>query len=515
MHRLETMPFLCDILWRYGALTTPSATPSAAKQILADAMPCFWAVLLAVSLVAAWLLRRKAVAGSLMVLTAAMFLGAFCMSLDWRSKAVQLPEGEVQYRAVVERVQNRGEGRKSCDLKTVSFSREYKLKAYVVCSRELRESDTLSCVSRWNEPKNFSFSDNFDYAVYLKRHGYAATTFINLDFPKSETVSKGEMVSGGTPSLRFRLLSLLLPSAHSQFYWALISAMVLGDKSQLSAEIRDEFSAAGVSHVLALSGLHVSILLGLLSLLLSRFRNWFSALIKLLFVWSFAFLTGMPISLLRVALMFTIMILAKTTNRDSNTLNTLFTAAFLILLASPQSLYDVSFQLSFTAVFFIVLVVQWRKGSKKKSSKSKSNKSITVIITCVKDILLVSLAAQIGTLPLLLYHFGQFPTYFLLSNLLIGLFATAILSLSFVTLSVALLNEGISLMVHGDTFLLPILSFCRHLLGGTASLMASFVHAIASLPFSKIENCYITLPQVFFLYLIIALLAGFFVKIKN
>ncbi len=468
-----------------------------------EAMPFCWALSLLASIVVGYFLRRKAVAGSLMVLTAAMLLGALTMSLDWRSRAVELPEDAVRYKAVVESVQSRGEGQKNCDLRTVCFSRDYKIKAYVHADgKDICEGDTVICVSRWNKPKNFFVSGNFDYALYLKRHGYVATTFMDLDSMDDE---RGCCIAKGTPSIRSYLVSLLRSDSTWSRDAAIVSAMALGDKTQLTEDIRNEYSAAGVSHALALSGLHVSILLSILSILLSSLGNRSSAMIKLLIVWSFTFLTGMPVSLLRVAVMFTIIIIARAANRDFNTLNTLFTAAFVILLVSPQSLYDVSFQLSFTAVFFIILVVQWRNGGRKRSLKSKGNRIITIIITYTKDILLVSLAAQIGTLPLVLYHFGQFPTYFLLSNMLIGLFVTAILSLSFVTLTVALLNEVIALMVHGETVLQPVLSFCRQVLGGTASMLGSFVHAIASLPFSTIENCYITLPQVFFLYLLIAL----------
>lgn len=458
-----------------------------------EAMPFCWALCLAFSLICSYFQRNNATVCSIMLLSSAMFLGSLTMSLDWRSKKHSLPQQPIRYSAVISSPPTLTTKRQKCDLKTTSFSKEYKLKAYILTEEPLHEGDTITCSSKWNKPKKFFDSERFDYALYLKRHGYAATTFINLEEAQ---------ISHGTPSLRSRLLSMLRPDSTQSQDAAIVSAMVLGDRSQLSDETKNDYSSAGVSHVLALSGLHVSILLSILSLLLLGISPKKAAMIKLLFVWSFTLIVGSPVSLLRVAIMLTIIIIADAATRRTNTLNTLFIAAFIILLFSPQSLYDVGFQLSFTAVFFIAGSLQLFNEKKFWFLRNKGT-----FFTYFFNILTVSLAAQLGTLPLILYHFGQFPTYFLFTNILIGLFATALLSLSIVTLLVALLNAGVGMLTDSATVLAELHSYCQQALSLTASAMNSYVHFMASLPCSAIRNLYLTLPQVFFVYLFIALLA--------
>ncbi len=459
-----------------------------------EAMPFCWALCLALSLFCSFIQRKNATVSSVMILTSAMFLGSLTMSLDWRSRKHSFPQQPLHYSAVISNTpRHTTKDKQECDLLTTSFSKEYKLKAYIRSTERLHEGDTITCTSRWNKPKNFFSSKRFDYALYLRRHGYAATTFIDME---------DNQLSRGIQSLRSRLLSYLRPDSTQSQDAAIVSAMVLGDRSQLSPQTKTDYSSAGVSHVLALSGLHVSILLSIISLFLLGMSKKKAAVIKLFFVWSFTLLVGSPISLLRVAIMLTIMILADSVNRITNTLSTLFTAAFLILLFSPQSLYDVGFQLSFTSVFFIVGSTQLFR---EKMYYFLLNKGI--IFSYFFNILFISLAAQLGTLPLILYHFGQFPTYFLLSNIFIGLFATIILLFSVITILVALMNAGIGMLTEGVTFLADLHSYCQQALSMTASLMNSSVHFIASLPYSSIRELYLSLPQVFFVYLLIALLA--------
>lgn len=457
-----------------------------------EAMPFCWALCLALSLICSYFQRNNTIVCSIMLLSSAMFLGSLTMSLDWRFKKHHITEQKIHYTGVVSSPPSQSTKYMNCDLKTTSFSKEYKLKAYILPNDSLHEGDTITCTSRWNMPKNYTDSEKFDYALYLKRHDYAATTFINM---------KDATIAHGTPSLRSRILSLLRPDSTQNQDAAIISAMVLGDKSQLSAKTRNDYSSAGVSHVLALSGLHVSILLSILSILLMGFSPKKAAFIKLLFVWSFTMLVGSPVSLLRVAIMLTIMIIAEAASRRTNTLNTLFIAAFFILLFSPQSLYDVGFQLSFTAVFFIAGSMQLFSEERYLFLRDKG-----MVFIYFFNILTVSLAAQLGTLPLILYHFGQFPSYFLFTNILIGFFATAILSLSIVTLLAALLNAGIGLLCEGLSFFAELHSYCQQALSFTASMMNSYVHFMASLPYSTINDLFLTIPQVFFAYMLIALL---------
>lgn len=456
-----------------------------------EAMPIYSGTLLILSLVVTYILRKKEILASLAFLTSFILLGTFIMSADWKGKQVALPEDKVSYEAVITSTPILKNGKYTCDITTTSFQNSYKLKAYIATDETLHIGDHISCTSRWNTPHNFTPSPHFDYALFLKRHGYTATTFI----PSVATITESPLpfllsIQLSPLLLRDKLLSILIPSynaADKSQAEALVAAMVLGEKSQLSPETKQDYSAAGVSHVLALSGLHISILFSILSILLTRVGAKTYMAIQLLFVWAFAFLVGMPVSILRVAIMLTLFIIVKAIGHVNYSLNTLFVAAFAILLFSPQSLFDVGFQLSFTAVFFILIISKCFWTRIDKDTFRHNRKKLAFF-----NILLVSFAAQLGTLPLILYHFGQFPVYFLLTNICIGVFATIILSLGVLTIAIS--------------FIPYIYPLCQKILIFIASIMNDFTHLMASLPCATIQDLYFNIPQVVVCYILIFLL---------
>lgn len=459
-----------------------------------EAMPVYWGTFLISSLIATYFLRKKETLASLAFITSYIFLGALIMSVDWQEKRITLPEGEVQYEAVITSTPVFNNGKYTCDITTTSFQNAYKLKAYIATDTTINIGDHISCTSRWNLPRNFTSSSHFDYALYLKRHGYAATTFIPSATIVSDTSSTSlpfkEALQLYPLLLRAKALSILVPSHTTEDEnqsTALIAAMILGEKSQLSPQTKLDYSAAGASHVLALSGLHISILLSILSIILAYVSIKLEMALQLFFVWAFAFLVGMPVSILRVAIMFSFIIIIKAIGYKNHMLNTLFFAASTILLISPQSLFDVGFQLSFTAVFFIRLFSRCFWSRIDKDTFNLHRKKLAFF-----NILLVSFAAQLGTLPLILYHFGQFPVYFLITNMFIGIFATIILSLGVLTIAISFIP-----------FIYPL---CQKILIFAASSMNDFIHFMASLPCSIVHDLYFNIAQVAVCYILIFLL---------
>ena len=456
-----------------------------------EAMPFFFAAVLVVALVFGLLFRHKEYTSVTFLYMATMALGGLVMSADWRQKDVCLPQDYVEYDAIVdsEPVQKRYEVWE-CDLVTTNLSREYRLKASIRYTRRLHVGDRLHCSSRWRLPKRYYFSDMFDYALYLKRHGYAATTFVDLEDDRySQLLPLQEDNDIGRFFMRLRsdLLARIRPHESSSQDFALVAAMLLGDKSRLSQETKNEYAATGVAHVLALSGLHVSILISIVTLLLSGMGKKKRGCVTLVLLWGFAFLVGMPVSLLRVSLIFTMITIAQMIDRDTVPLNSLFAAALIILIFSPQSLYDIGFQLSFSAVFFIIVIMDIAQ-SRWYSAKVYRHRFLRTLI----EVPMVSLAAQLGTLPLILYHFGTFPVYFLITNLFVGLFATRILSFGALSLCVS--------------FSQVLLAYSQKVLFFITSWMNSYVHYISQLPCVTISDIYLTLPQVLLSYLIIFLL---------
>ena len=461
-----------------------------------QAMPFLFAILLICTIVIYLLFRSKPLIASLSLTTSFMLLGALLMANDWADKRITLPNSPISYQAVVSSPPILKGNKYHCDITTTSFSKDYKLKAYIISDTTLRIGNRLDCFSQWNEPRNFADTLHYDYALYLRRHGYIATTFLREPkiLPAKEHSFRIKALL-----LRDRLLSILLPKtteADNAQATALISAMVLGDKTQLSQQTKAAYSDAGVAHVLALSGLHISILLSILGILLQQIRPIIRGFIQLLFVWAFTILVGLPVSLLRVALMFTLLIISKMTERRKATLNNLFVAAFIVLLFSPQSLFDVSFQLSFTAVFFILIADQILCLKIDARTRFNNRRKMNLL-----SIPLMSFAAQVGTLPIILYHFGQFPVYFLLTNLFICFLAKAILALSMLTLAVS--------------FIAPLHSLCQEVLVFVAASMNKTTEFIASLPHSTLSNLYINTTQAILCYLLIALLLLPFFRKKH
>ncbi|RPD96581.1 ComEC family competence protein [Aureibaculum marinum] len=217
---------------------------------------------------------------------------------------------------------------------------------------------------------------------------------------------------------------------------AIINALLLGQRQEISKEIIENYQNAGAIHILAVSGLHVGIILWILYLLfkpLDRLKN--GKFIKLLFIvlllWSFAFIAGLSASVIRAVTMFTAVAVALVTNSKKNTYNILIISVFILLLFNPYYLFEVGFQLSYLAVFFIV----WVQPKLYNLWKPKF-----LIIDYPWKLLTVSIAAQLGVLPLSLYYFHQFPGLFFIANLLIIPFLGFILGFGIVVIILALFD---------------------------------------------------------------------------
>lgn len=212
------------------------------------------------------------------------------------------------------------------------------------------------------------------------------------------------------------------PSTEDDEY-AVLAAMTLGDKSALTKELRETYSKTGASHILALSGLHLGMIyLLLFRLTLGRKRFWVSQVIIILCIWAFAFLTGLSTSVVRSATMISIYALFSVGGRQRSPVNILCFTAILMLLVNPDALFDIGFQLSFSAVFAILLLMPLFE------SFFPENYFLgRPLQRYIYNMVGLSVAAQIGVAPLIAYHFGRFSVYFLLTNFIVIPAATVIL----------------------------------------------------------------------------------------
>ena len=260
--------------------------------------------------------------------------------------------------------------------------------------------------------------------------------------------------------------------------YAVVAAMALGDKSALTHELRDTYSVSGASHVLALSGLHLGIIYCMLWLLLPH-RRWpvVSQTIILIVMWLYVLLVGMPVSVVRSAVMLTVYGLLSISHRNKMSVNALAFTAIVMLMWNPEWLFDIGFQLSFMAVLAILLFVPVFEDvfSAKYLQEHR-------LVRYVWGLVAVSVSAQIGVAPLLAYYFGRLSTYFLLTN--------------FIVLPAAYIILGFSLIV----LLFPSLAYILLYIVDTLNAV---LFRITAIPGSSIDGFHPNVLQVVLTYVII------------
>ena len=199
--------------------------------------------------------------------------------------------------------------------------------------------------------------------------------------------------------------------------------MAFGDKSYVDRDLRDDYSNSGMSHLLALSGLHLSIIYGMLLFLVYPFRRKILTQASvILAIWVYVILVGMPYSVVRAATMLTFCSLAFVLSRNHLSVNILALAAIVILSFSPHALNDVGFQLSFLAMLSIYVIMPLIHGM-----KHLSGNILNLLWRWLKGTVCVTLSVMIGTSPLVAYYFGIFSPISPIANILVLPIATILL----------------------------------------------------------------------------------------
>ena len=333
----------------------------------------------------------------------------------------------------------------------------------------------------------------FDFRQYLKSQNIGHQLYLTA--PNWQLLSSGN----GHPfmeqiyRLRTTLLNILDKKIQGKAEKAIAAALLLGDKHLLEDDIRALYSSTGAMHVLAVSGLHVGIIMQLLTVLFAfvekRFR--YGSFIKLwlvvLGIWGFAFLTGLAPSVCRSALMFSLIAVGKHSKRNVSSLNIVAASAFILLTFNPYLLFQVGFQLSYSAVIAIIYLQPKLAGLWEHQYKTTD---------WLWQLTTVSLAATIGTLPLTLYYFHQFPVYFWLSNFIVIPAATGVVFLgvlTFITYPLGILGDWTS--------------YCLEYLIWLTNVGLSFIQ---SLPNAVVTGISISSFQMWMLYCMLLFVLLFF-----
>ncbi len=350
-------------------------------------------------------------------------------------------------------------------------------------SERLQRGDRLRFYAHVSQPEQIQLPGTFDYVTYLFRQRISGTAVV---FPGQWQVFGSRTPLGFKQQAlarRERVLDCYRHWGFSNDEFAVLSALTVGYKDELSEELQDTYRVVGASHILALSGMHVAVLWGLFGWLtrpLAR-RQWLKwvrcgALVGTL--WGFAFLTGLSASVVRAVVMCMLVTVAQAASTRAYSLNALGVTAFFMLLYNPFYLFDVGFQLSFLAVFSILIVYPF------------IFQCIAVkqpVLRYVWGVVAVSLAAQLGTFPLVLYYYSYFPVLFLLANLFVTPLSCLVIYGAVVMFALSPLA-----IVHG---------WAVNGLGRLLRFMNSGVQWMESLPWTHFGSVRVSALQMCVLYL--------------
>jgi len=304
--------------------------------------------------------------------------------------------------------------------------------------------------------------NQFDYGKYLESKKIYAQMYADVSEIKVGSVIEKD-VWYYTSKLRTKIIRNLEKINFNKDELNVAIALILGQQQDISPEIIKDYQFAGAVHILSVSGLHIGFILLFVTFLLKPFPNTkrgsFIKLIIILFsLFSFGLIAGLAPSVLRSVTMFSFVAIGMYLRRSTNIFHTLLVSMLLILLFEPSFLFDVGFQLSYVALFFIL----WLQPLLAQLWKPKNK-----ITNYFWEILTVSFAAQIGTLPLSIYYFHQFPGLFFVTNLVIIPFLSVIMAL------------GVLVMVLASFDFVPV--FLAKSLEWSIYILNQIINSIASL----------------------------------
>ena len=290
----------------------------------------------------------------------------------------------------------------------------------------------LLIVTKITEHRPNANPGGFDYGKYLANKSVYAQVYPNRSQIKILPQIDHDFYHYAD-RIRTKMIDNLGRSGFHKSELAVISALILGQQQEISKDILQDYQYAGAVHILSVSGLHVGFILLFINYLLKGLpKNRKCSLLRLVIVlvalWGFGLLTGFSPSVVRSVTMFSFVACGMYLRRGSNIFHTLLVSLLLILAIKPSFLFDVGFQLSYVALFFILwlqpmLGLIWQPRYK--------------ILIYFRDILTVSFAAQIGALPLSIYYFHQVAGLFFITNMVVIPFLGVIMILGVMVFALA------------------------------------------------------------------------------
>lgn len=313
----------------------------------------------------------------------------------------------------------------------------------------------------------------FDYRSYLARSGILHQVFLKEGSWKPLGKGYSNPLFKLAYSMRDYLLDVLKKAGLDGDEFHVASAILLGYDDHLPSYLRQSYTAAGGMHVLCVSGLHVGIVYWFFSVIMvfpgrNKRAKIVKAVILLLILWFYALLTGLSPSVIRASTMFSFMLVGRTFHKKGYIINTLAASALFLLWFEPQALFHIGFQLSYAAVIGIVLL---------QRPIYSLIYSRFWIVNKAWEATSVAIAAQLATTPFILHYFGQFPSYFVISNLVLA------------PLSFIVIVTGMVLLL---TSFIPFLAvYIGWALSGMIFIMNYLITSIESLPYAVLQPLYL------------------------
>lgn len=282
----------------------------------------------------------------------------------------------------------------------------------------------------------------FDYAAYQRHRQTWHEQFVSA----GRYVAVGRVALNPVVGWSLRVADNLAARLHRYVPGpreaGLLTALVLGLTDDLDADIKAAYGATGTTHVLAVSGLHIALVFGLVMYLLGGREwarrqpvwRWLTLAAVLLICWGYALITGLSASVLRAVVMASLVAVGRALGKRISLYNTLAVAALLLLMLDPHNLFNVGFQLSFLAVLSIGLIQPWL--ARRWQPEAWVPRQVWAGVT-------VAVAAQAGTFPLTMFYFHQLPTQFLIANLLAVPWSNGLLYASFLLLGLSAAADGL------------------------------------------------------------------------
>ena len=388
---------------------------------------------------------------------------------------------------------NSNERNKRYEVEILNFEKPFS--AVISIPKEQKEPDFLhfySAEAYLNPTQKPQYDFQFDYQKYLARQKIHYQGFIpdEISFKKKESVSFADKIKQKRLDLLLRIDNSSLQPQNK----AILKGIILADRTEIDQEIINHFSKTGLIHILAISGSHMAIIFLMILFVLNpifsvKYRN-IPIYISLAAIWGFAIFIDYGNSVVRSCIMITVYYIMIFLQRKPNLLHSLALAGMMILSIDTQQLFDVGFQLSFLAVFGIF----WLYKPITNHYKPLKNRAIRFILNTFS----LSLAAQLTTLPLILFYFHQFSIMSVFINVISIMVSQGFIIFSFI---VSILF-GIEFT---PDWLLEIYDWC-------ASFFLNMVAFFSKTDFSFVENVSIEIPELIILFVLVYLLRSVFEK---